>query len=214
MIRRSVIFGFGALGLGAMTVDACSAQPAPVTRKTMPGADPAEFWKIVDATVDEDQEVQASKLIKALDALTPEEISAFQATTNAKQRETYTWELWGAAYVIHGGCSDDGFEYFQRWLISAGSAVFYGAKARADDLADLIAPDRREPCEFEGFSYIASDVWRAKTGRDPFAAPGIFPYTGAPPEVADMGTPFEESAEHLSRRYPKLWKRFGNRPLG
>jgi len=27
----------------------------------------------------------------------------------------------GAAYIINGGCSDDGFEYFRRWLVLQGA---------------------------------------------------------------------------------------------
>jgi hypothetical protein len=29
------------------------------------------------------------------------------------QAHAYTWDLWGAVFVLNGGDSDDGFEYFQ-----------------------------------------------------------------------------------------------------
>ena len=40
------------------------------------------------------------------------EIEAFDRLLYEKIDAAYRWSLWGAAYVINGGCSDDGFEYF------------------------------------------------------------------------------------------------------
>ena len=51
---------------------------------------------------------------------------AFAKTYFAKQNEAYDWKIWGAAYLINGGASDDGFEYFLDWLISEGQEVFEG----------------------------------------------------------------------------------------
>jgi hypothetical protein len=28
--------------------------------------------------------------------------------------------MWVAAYLMNGGCSDDGFDYFRGWLIAQG----------------------------------------------------------------------------------------------
>ena len=49
------------------------------------------------------------------------ECDLFEAAFRRYLNEAYTWDLWGAADVIHGGCSDDGFEYFRRWLVSTCS---------------------------------------------------------------------------------------------
>ena len=32
--------------------------------------------------------------------------------------------LWDAAYLINGGCSDDGFDYFRGWLVDQGRETF------------------------------------------------------------------------------------------
>ena len=37
--------------------------------------------------------------------------------------DSYRWDLWGAAYLANGGCSDDGFDYFRGWLIGQGRKV-------------------------------------------------------------------------------------------
>ncbi|OSP39974.1 hypothetical protein B7767_28795 [Streptomyces sp. 13-12-16] len=45
--------------------------------------------------------------------------------------------LWAAAYVINGGCSDDGFDYFRGWLIAQGRETFERVVADPDALAEL-----------------------------------------------------------------------------
>jgi hypothetical protein len=171
------------------------------------------FWPIVDATVayEADEEEQIEALKEALAALSPANLIAFEAALQRQMQRAYTWDLWGAGYVVHGGMSDDGFEYFRRWLISKGRAVYEQVLVRPDDLADLLGDGSEGALEFELFAYVAGDVWRSKTGGsiDTFydRAPGGLP--GAKPE----GEPFDEGDNHLAARYPKLWRRFGNNPL-
>lgn len=175
------------------------------------------FWALIARTTvhEADPEHQLDALRQALRELTPSDIEAFQRAFQREQARAYTWDLWGAAYVLNGGASDDGFEYFQRWLISKGREVFDAAAADPDSLADMLAPDAEGPCEFEAFAYVAGEVWAEKTGIDPWKDPkGSFPYTGAPPAASPSGAPFEEDERHLAKRYSKLWKRFGTSPLG
>ncbi|WP_449342020.1 DUF4240 domain-containing protein [Streptomyces aurantiogriseus] len=35
----------------------------------------------------------------------------------------YTWDLWGAAWVLLDGASDDAFDFFRCWLIGQGREV-------------------------------------------------------------------------------------------
>jgi len=175
------------------------------------------FWALIARTTvrEADPERQLEALRQALRELTPAEIEAFERAFQREQRRAYAWDLWGAVYVLHGGASDDGFEYFQRWLISKGREVFEAAVADPDSLADMLAPDTQGPCEFEGFAYVAGGVWGEKTGIDPWKDPeASFPYTGAPPAAEPSGAPFEEDERSLAKRYPKLWARFGTSPLG
>jgi hypothetical protein len=170
------------------------------------------FWELIGRTVrhEADQDRQLEALRQVLSDLTAAEIEAFERAFHEQQRRAYSWDLWGAAYVMNGGASDDGFEYFQRWLISKGRDVFEAAIADPDSLATLIASDSTGEYEFEGFAHIAGSIWREKTGIDPLTdAQGRFPYTGAPPASKPSGVPFEEDADHLAKRYPKLWARFG-----
>ena len=78
---------------------------------------PAEsFWRIVEHATKpaHDRDLQVKALRTALRDLGLEEIISFEAAFRRYLNNAYTWDLWGAAYVVHGGCSDDGVEYFRR----------------------------------------------------------------------------------------------------
>ena len=59
---------------------------------------------------------------------------------------------------------------------------------------------------------MAVDVWTKKTGLDPIDDPAsTFPRHKA---QQPTGAPVKETEAHLAKRYPKLWKRFGESPWG
>jgi hypothetical protein len=173
------------------------------------------FWEIIAhaARFDDDPAGQIEALRAELRGLTPEEIISFEVAFRRYLNKAYTWNLWGAAYVIHGGCSDDGFEYFRRWLISKGREVYESALADPDSLAQLnLSPGPDGTWEFEEIYYIAMGVFEEKGGKG-----DVRDYSG--PEAGlggpgPSGEPFEDDEEHLARRYPNLWRRFGAEPLG
>ena len=74
-----------------------------------------------------------------------------------------TWKLWAAAYVMNGGCSDDGFRYFRDWLISEGRALFERAVKDPDALS---AVPRRESFDLESFGYAALYAHEKKGGGE------------------------------------------------
>ena len=175
------------------------------------------FWSLIEKTVPfhADQDAQLHALHDVLDALDPGTIEGFEAAFQSQLQRALTWDLWGAAYVIHGGMADDGFEYFRTWLIARGRDVFDQALADPDGLGTAIPDDADEPCEFEEFGYAAIDVWTRKTGVDPLGDPAsTFPSAGSSPATQPTGTPFKDTEAYLSKRYPKLWKRFSGEPLG
>jgi hypothetical protein len=171
------------------------------------------FWDMIERTrsPDADQERQIAALAAELSKLPPAEIEAFGAVFDRLLGDTYSWDLWGAAYVVMGGASDDGFEYFRVWLISRGRHVFEAARANPDELAVLIPADFEDVPEFELLAYVAPEVWAEKTGDDRVDMPtqAVMAYSHDP-----SGEPFDDTPEHLARRYPRLWARFAESPLG
>lgn len=173
-----------------------------------------DFWNLIGTTTsfENDPERQLAVLRAHLERLPVEQVEAFEAAFDGLMKRSYSWELWGADYVVHGGASDDAFEYFRCWLISKGRRVYEKAMADPDSLADMLAPDVEGVLEFEDFAYVARDVWSKKTGTPGNQMPNAanLSYPGVEP----TGTRFEEEPEYLAKRYPKLWRRFGKNPLG
>jgi Protein of unknown function (DUF4240) len=173
------------------------------------------FWGIIEraAQSDGDPAAHIDALRAELRGLTAEEIKSFEIAFRRYLNKAYTWNLWGAAHVIHGGCSDDGFEYFRRWLVSRGRDVYEPALVNPDSLAQLeVPPGPDGTWEFEEIYYVAKRIFEEKGGKG-----DVRDYSereaglgGAGPS----GEPFEEDAEHLAQRYPNLWQRFGAEPLG
>jgi len=171
------------------------------------------FWQIVELSREGDpaQEEQIAQLRAILSKYPAELIEVFGSEFDAVLSETYSWDLWGAAYVIMGGCSDDSFEYFRVWMVSRGNAFFEAARENPDRMAELIPPTFDDLPDFELFAYAAGDAWALKTGEEPYempTAPNMI-YTREPD-----GQPFGEEDDDFSDRYPMLWERFGARPLG
>ncbi|MEV8377179.1 DUF4240 domain-containing protein [Kribbella sp. NPDC056861] len=113
------------------------------------------FWELVEAArveVDDtvaDPDGVVDSLTKALGELAPEEIAGFGVQLERLLAESYRWELWGAAYLINGGASDDGFDHFRGWLVAQGREVWEAALAGPDSLADVVDEDLGDG--FEGF---------------------------------------------------------------
>ncbi|HEV2172244.1 MAG TPA: DUF4240 domain-containing protein, partial [Nitrospira sp.] len=106
---------------------------------------------------------------------------------------------WGAAFVINGGCSDDGFEYFRGWLMLQGRDVWEAALRDPDSLAE-VAIDGNADCE--DVLSVATEAYRRVTGRS-------LPSHGEPQEDQPAGQAWEE--EDLESLYPRLWERSAKR---
>ena len=112
------------------------------------------FWALVEATTafENDPERQLAALHDVLGKLPIDEIEAYESAFDALMKRSYSWDLWGAAYVVHGGASDDSFEYFRCWLISKGQGIFEKVMADPDGLVDMLAPKIAGVLEFEEFA--------------------------------------------------------------
>lgn len=159
----------------------------------------ADFWDLIEsASKDADNaDDTVARLRELLCEMSGEEIQAFDEWFWHRMDEAYTWPLWGAAYLINGGCSDDGFEYFRGWLITQGQAVFSAAVAKPESLAAVVEePD----VECEDILSVARDAFEEVTGKKLPRRPG-------PRPEEPKGTPWEE--EELYEMLPKLAKVFG-----
>ena len=97
------------------------------------------FWKIVQNANDRsggDMDQKCDALRQQIPALSKDDALEFARHFDAMMDKAYDWPLWGAAYVINGGCSDDTFTDFRAALISRGRQAFERALSDPDSLAD------------------------------------------------------------------------------
>jgi hypothetical protein len=171
--------------------------------------DTAEFWRIVEdarkqAADPADGEAVAERATAALATRPVAEIVAAQQVFWDLMAQSYRAPLWAAAYLINGGCSDDGFDYFRGWLILQGREVFERTVADPDALADLpvvreAAADWRE-MECEDALGIVWDAHQAATGEELPQDSFTIRYPELDPS---WGFDFDDEEER-SRRLPRL----------
>jgi len=104
----------------------------------IPAMDIDAFWDIIEAARAHIgpgrpfDEVLTSRLA----SLTRQDILAYQERFDQVHAAVYRWDLWAAAYLIGGGCSDDSFIDFRAGLIAQGRQWYQKAVASPDSLAD------------------------------------------------------------------------------
>src|SRR5579862_8376439 len=126
-----------------------------------------QFWNLIAQSRQEapDCHGQAERLYRLLVKLTPEEIRDFDRHFARRRFEAYRWDLWAVAYIINGGCSEDGFEYFRCWLIGQGQQAFEAALASPSSVSELTAEGEPE-AECESLLYVANEAYEQVTGHE------------------------------------------------
>ncbi len=184
-----------------------AAAPAPSAQPAQPAQpanlDEPQFWGLVeDARRDAggDTERQSELLATRLEQLPPQQIADFGAIRHRLDERAYTWEIWGAAYVIDDGCSDDCFRDFRAYLISLGRGPYEAALKNPDSLAPVVQD--AETGDWENADDVAPEAYSDATGED------------IPSGDSDLsGTPRgrewdDEQQDELVARYPALAARF------
>ncbi|MBB5747946.1 DUF4240 domain-containing protein [Micrococcus sp. TA1] len=164
------------------------------------------FWHIIDQSrtvAGRSIDDQTESLTSTLAGLPAPEIAAFDVAFVARQDELYSWDLWGAAYLLMGGCSDDCFTDFRSWVLAQGEDYFEAVRADPQALADGRLENVRQVGEAELLSYAAMDAYIEATGREIFmdypSHPGL--ETAAEPTGQEWD---EDDEDALRARYPKL----------
>lgn len=168
-----------------------------------------QFWKLIESSwsgfnpdrIDGNMEQQREELRRLLLKLPPEEVLDFRDHLLQQMEAAFHWDLWGAAYLIADGCSDDGFADFRSWLISMGRRVFEAAVSDAESLVEAADAPGVEDVFFEEFQYVPAQAYEALTGQEPPE------YEGRSPEEP-AGERWNEDERNLAQRLPRLWARY------
>jgi Protein of unknown function (DUF4240) len=127
--------------------------------------DEAQFWELVQRVHDASGGVMDRKceILKAeIGKLSKNDADDFSFLFDTMMDRAYSYKLWGAAYVIHGGCSDDTFDDFRSSLISRGRVCFEHAVADPESLADENFDE--SAWFYEGYQYAVTAGVKAVAG--------------------------------------------------
>jgi hypothetical protein len=165
--------------------------------------DDTTFWQLIAGTraaAGNETDGQSDLLEQRLRRLPAQQIAQFERIRQGLDRRAYTYALWGAAYVIEDGCSDDCFRDFRGYLISLGRGPYEAALRDPDSLAS-VAQDA-ETGNWENADDVAPDAYEGVADED-------IPTGDSEPSGDPSGEPWDdEQAEELVQRYPRLAARF------
>ncbi|MBA9002364.1 DUF4240 domain-containing protein [Thermomonospora cellulosilytica] len=176
-----------------------------------------EFWGIVEAARADGRPFHEA-LEDRLAERSEEEILAFQTCSDKVRGTVYRWDVWAAAYLIGGGCSDDSFMDFREGLIALGREWFERVARSPDDLVEhpaviRAAADGGYPVFYEVAGYAAAKAYERVTGKETCdfydavdeyrAAHGIEERESGMGEAFDFG-----DAAEMRRRLPRLAELF------
>jgi hypothetical protein len=177
-----------------------------------------EFWSLIEKSRESDQ---ADWLIEELVKKGLEEVLDFECLFQGFMNASYQSRLWGAAFVLMGGCSDDAFDYFRGWLIGQGEEVFNKVLKDPQYLAEYITEDNLDdegyPLNEDLLSVGFEAYTLIKTG-DTDWDDEIFNQFLKALEVKGVhhktDIEFDWEEDDLEHLFPILWERFGEEPLG
>lgn len=178
-----------------------------------------EFWSLIEKSREFGDQAEGITEILAQKGL--EEVLDFEFLFQKLMNTSYTSRLWGAAFVLMGGCSDDAFDYFRGWLIGQGEEIFNKVMEEPEFLAEYINEDNLDDEGFpqnEELLSVGLDAYSLIKTGDTEWNNNIYDELlealdkmGLQP-VTDIEFDWEE--EDLENLFPVLWERFGEEPLG
>lgn len=164
----------------------------------------SEFWQLVTVTDrTSDPHSVSERLKELLSALSDIQLIEFDKQFSLCMRQSYTWDLFGAAFVM-AGCNDEyGFSEFRCWLISRGESVFNTALDNPDSLA-LCTPLyylNEQPYPYlDEYDLIAGLLYEARNEDElPFVPSGL---------DQPKGKRFKDKPKFLKQSYPLLFTKY------
>ena len=172
------------------------------------------FWHVIESAR-EDGKPFAEALVDRLAAHSKTEILEFQERFDELDSRVYRWDVWAAAYLIGGGCSDDSFMDFRAGLIALGRDWYQKAAQCPDSLGDHpdvikgVGSDGDGVVFYEEVVYAASYAFERLKGGDGdafYEAWDLYRVSrGIKAGPADLGEDFDfDDAEEMRRRLPRL----------
>jgi hypothetical protein len=168
--------------------------------------DSAEFWQLIDGTrAQAKDDAHFDMLLEAhIQSFSPDGLKKFKNAYVKIKHRAFTWKVWGAAYLMNNGCSDDCFSDFLAWLISQGQELHERTLRDPDSLAEFDETRFLQRGTYSNLGFIAEELYEKKIGE--CWMPASVYETG---EDTDLGEEwnFDDRIE-MEKRYPKLFKKY------
>lgn len=174
--------------------------------------DTEAFWRALDAAKDSDKPLDVA-VADHLSAMPAEEILAFEHRFSRLRDAVYRWDVWAAAYLIGGGCSDDRFSDFTAGLVALGREWYERAAACPDALAEhpavriAAAAGDQDVIFDENFNFVSFGAYERLTGdSDAFWEACVDARATTEEEESEgMRESFDfGDAQQMRRRLPRL----------
>lgn len=174
------------------------------------------FWNIIErasSSAADSGVLFDEALLDLLAGRPPQEILEYAERFDEVHDALYRWDVWAAAYLIGGGCSDDSFMDFRAGVIALGRDWYDRTVLDPDSLAERPAvieaagAHRDEALFYEDVNYAASGAFERLTGDPDAFYKAWAEYRSADEQdgEADMGEDFDfDDAAEMHRRLPRL----------
>ncbi len=138
----------------------------------IPAVDISTFWDIIETARAQSRPGKPidHALADHLASRTRHDILGYQERFDQMHAALYRRDIWAAAYLVGGGCSDDAFIDFRAGLIAQGRDWYQKVAASPDSLAghpavaDAPGCSQGEPLFYEAVSYAAPRAFERLTG--------------------------------------------------
>lgn len=98
----------------------------------------SQFWELVSRTSPTQNQTDLAETLKQkLEPLSNQELRDFDKIFGQQMRRSYSWTVWGAAYIITGCDSEYAFAEFRCFLISLGKDWYDKVVESPDELGNL-----------------------------------------------------------------------------
>lgn len=164
------------------------------------------LWQIIDQAHGSSRggaEELAEALREELRTSSQQEIVAFDQLFALKTHALYSWELWGVAYLLLGGCSDDEFTDVRTWVVAQGRDFYLSCFKDPTMLANGQLRDPAEVMDAEEIRYVPDEVFMEMTGtsiEEQYPDQPSASTTGQAP----AGVPWDDYHEGLDARFPQV----------
>jgi hypothetical protein len=167
-----------------------------------------KFWELIEDTKvksNGDSNLQVELLIDRIAQMSLANIFEYERIFDKFHDLAYRSDLWAAAFIINGGCGDDGFMDFRAWLIAQGKQIYDEALRDPETLVDVVEGEDDEfgrlgYAFLEKMNYIPRYAYEKKTGESMPLFPGSHLRPDLVGEIWDEDTFYE--------MYPKLAAKF------